>query len=128
MRLANVQKIELVPGGAPTPKTSGTAVAVGSGFEVRVPLAGVVDMAGETARIAKELAKIEADMGGLQKKLGNPSFVEKAPREVIEKDQARLEELTGRKQKLEAHRTMLTDMAGGGLSSTSSKPSKPGKG
>ena len=128
MRLANVQKIELVPGGAPTPKTSGTAVAVGSGFEVRVPLAGVVDMAGETARIAKELAKIEADMGGLQKKLGNPSFVEKAPREVIEKDQARLEELTGRKQKLEAHRTMLTDMAGGGSSSTSSKPSKPGKG
>ena len=37
----------------PTAKVPGSAVAVGSGFEVRVPLAGVIDMAAEGARVAK---------------------------------------------------------------------------
>ena len=59
VRLANVAGLSVSSG--PTRKVPGSAVAVGSGFEVRVPLAGAVDMAAEKARIAKELARIEGD-------------------------------------------------------------------
>ena len=45
----------------------------------------------------------------IERKLANPSFVEKAPPEVVEKDRARAEELREKRGKLEAHRAMLSD-------------------
>jgi len=104
-RLANAPG--LASGTGPTRKVAQSAVSVGSGYEVRVPLAGVVDMAAETARIDKELARVDADLGLMEKKLQNPSFVERAPAEVVEKDRARVAELRQKRAKLEAHREML---------------------
>jgi valyl-tRNA synthetase len=106
-RLANVEGLVLHPAGQGTPRRPQCAVSVGAGFEVLVPLAGVVDMAAETARVAKEIAKVEADLGGIEKRLGNPSFVEKAPPEVVDEARARAEELQERRRKLEAHRALL---------------------
>jgi valyl-tRNA synthetase len=116
--------IEVVDG-ASTPASPQSAVAVGPGFEVRVHLAGVVDFAAEEARIAKEIGKVDADLELLQKKLGNPAFVERAPAEVVEKDRARVEELREKRLKLSAHRAMLAggpDVQGG--SPTMVTPSK----
>jgi valyl-tRNA synthetase len=112
--------------GAATPAAPQSAVAVGPGFEVRVHLAGVVDFAAEDARISKEIAKVDADLALLEKKLGNPSFVERAPAEVVEKDRARVEELREKKVKLAAHRAMLAggpDVQGG--SDAMETPKKP---
>jgi valyl-tRNA synthetase len=108
-RLANLESV--TASAEHTQKVPASAVAVGSGFEVRVPLAGVVDMAAENARIAKEMAKIEGDLAGIEKKLQNPSFVERAPKEVVEKDRARAEELKEKRARLEAHRAMLGEAA-----------------
>ena len=104
-RLAHAS-IEVVDG-AVTPAAPQSAVAVGPGFEVRVHLAGVVDFAAEASRISKEIAKVDADLTLMEKKLSNPSFVERAPAEVVEKDRARVEELREKKLKLEEHRAML---------------------
>jgi valyl-tRNA synthetase len=106
-RLANVEGLVLHPAGQGAARRPQCAVSVGAGFEVLVPLAGVVDMAAETARVAKEIAKVEADLGGIEKRLGNPSFVEKAPAEVVDEARARAEELQERRRKLEAHRALL---------------------
>ena len=114
-RLANVDGLALT--GDPTRKVPGSAVAVGSGFEVRVPLAGAVDMAAENARIEKELARVDGDLSGVEKKLSNPSFVERAPKEVVEKDRARADELREKRARLVAHREMLGEAAGAGASS-----------
>jgi valyl-tRNA synthetase len=111
-RLANVEGLALTT--APTRKVPGSAVAVGNGFEVRVPLAGVVDMAAENARIEKELVRVDADLAGLSKKLSNPSFLERAPKEVVEKDRARAEELGEKRKRLLAHRDMLVEAASAG--------------
>jgi valyl-tRNA synthetase len=108
-RLGNVEGF--TASGESTRKVPGSAVAVGSGFEVRVPLAGVVDMAAENARIEKELGRVDADLAGLAKKLANPSFVERAPKEIVEKDRARAEELTEKRTRLLAHRDMLVEAA-----------------
>jgi valyl-tRNA synthetase len=107
LRLANAEGLRFLPAGQATRRRAGCAVGVGSGFEVRVPLTGLVDMAAETARIEKEIVKVEADLAGVEGKLANPSFVEKAPAEVVEKDRARAEELRDRRRKLEAHRALL---------------------
>ena len=107
-RLANVRSATVHADGASPGKRPGSAFAVGDGFEVRVGLAGAIDVASESARIDKEIAKLDADLAGISKKLANPSFVEKAPPEVVEKDRARSEELREKRGKLEAHRAMLS--------------------
>jgi valyl-tRNA synthetase len=107
-RLANVREASIHPAGTPPEKKGGSAVAVGAGFEVRVGLAGAIDVQAELARIDKEFAKLEQDLEGIARKLANPSFVAKAPPEVVEKDRARAEELREKRGKLEAHRAMLS--------------------
>jgi valyl-tRNA synthetase len=108
-RLANVKDALVRSAGTSPDKKRASAVAVGAGFEVRVGLAGAVDVQAELARIAKEIAKLEQDLAGVLKKLDNPSFVAKAPPEVVEKDRARADELREKRGKLEAHRAMLSD-------------------
>ena len=122
-RLANVAG--LVATIEPAPKIPGCAVAVGSGFEVRVPLAGVVDMAAESTRVVKELAKVDMDLAGIEKKLSNPNFVERAPKDVVEKDRARADELRTKRTRLEAHRAMLEEAASAAESAASPGEGQP---
>ncbi|SEQ58526.1 valyl-tRNA synthetase [Devosia sp. YR412] len=56
-----------------------------------LPLAGVIDIAVEKARLEKEVVKLDAEIAGIDKKLGNEQFVAKAPPEVIEEQKARRE-------------------------------------
>jgi valyl-tRNA synthetase len=75
---------------------------VGGDAEVVVPLASVVDVGAEKARLGKDIAKTRKDVDGLERKLGNQAFVAKAPAEVVEKDRARLAEEKAKLAKLEA--------------------------
>ncbi len=54
-----------------------------------LPLAGVIDIDRERARLDKEIARLEADIAKVDKKLGNADFVAKAPPEVVEEQQER---------------------------------------
>jgi valyl-tRNA synthetase len=87
------------------PKAAATGVIRGA--EVYVPLEGVLDLAEERARLRKEIAKTSQDVELFAKKLSNKNFVEKAPRAVVEKDAARLEELKAMREKLEKSLKML---------------------
>jgi valyl-tRNA synthetase len=69
---------------------------------VALPLEGVIDIAAEKARLAKELEKIEKDISTIDSRLSNSGFVSKAPQEV-------LEESRDRKIELEARRTKVTE-------------------
>ena len=60
--------------------------------EIVMPLAGLVDVEAEKARIGRDLAKADNEIAHLEKKLGNPQFVEKAPPEVVAEQRARLAE------------------------------------
>ena len=76
------------------------ASAVVQGCEIYVPLEGIVDFEAELTRLGKQLAKIDKDMLGLNKKLDNENFVAKAPAEVVDKERARLQELKEKRAKL----------------------------
>jgi valyl-tRNA synthetase len=75
---------------------------VGATVEILVPLADVVDVAAEKARLGKELAKAQKDIETVEKKLTNPAFVDKAPPAVVDEHKARLDEAKGRVGKLAA--------------------------
>ncbi len=80
LRLARLERIS---DGAP-PKGSIALALPGAAFSL--PLAGIIDVAGESARLTKALEKLEKDMNGLRGRLNNPKFVASAPEEVVEEN------------------------------------------
>ena len=60
---------------------------------VALPLEGVIDFATETARLKKELERIEKESAAIAGRLGNPGFVAKAPEEVLAETRERKAEL-----------------------------------
>jgi valyl-tRNA synthetase len=65
-----------------------------------LPLKGVIDLAAERARLAKEMAKADADIARVDAKLGNPNFVSRAPEEVVQEEKEKREEAQARKAKI----------------------------
>jgi len=84
-----------------TTKPEGSSTGTIRGAEIYVTSDKVVDKGAERDRLMKEIAKTSKDIELFSKKLSNKSFVEKAPKEVVEKDTARLEELKAMREKLE---------------------------
>ena len=79
-----------------------TAVSVAEGVTVLVPLDGIVDLEKERDRLSSELARVERDLGLIEKKLGNGDFVARAPAEVVATERARQTELAEKRTKLTA--------------------------
>jgi valyl-tRNA synthetase len=65
-----------------------------------LPLFGVIDLAAERARLAKEMQKVESDIARSDAKLNNPKFVERAAEEVVEEEKEKREEALARKAKI----------------------------
>jgi len=65
-----------------------------------LPLAGVIDIAVEKARLEKEVGKLDGEIAQIDKKLGNEQFVAKAPEEVIEEQKTRRETAIERRAKI----------------------------
>ncbi len=85
---------------APADQT-GMVTAVTQEARVFIPLAELVDLAKEKARMEKDLAKKKGELQGLETKLGNPGFVNKAPANVVQAERERAENLRALVAKLE---------------------------
>ena len=70
-------------------------------MKVLIPMAGLIDTQAEQARLGKELERKRADLERTEAKLGNASFVEKAPAAVVDKEKAKAEELRAALRQLE---------------------------
>ena len=102
--LARIKELRI---GVSETKPKSVATAVIAGAEVYVPLEGLLDLTQERDRLQKEIAKISKDIEVFSKKLSNKNFVDKAPKEVVEKDTAKLEEFRIKRGKLEQSFKML---------------------
>ena len=63
---------------------TGSVTFILGGATVALPLAGVVDLPAESARLAKEIGKLEAEVAKMDAKLNNSDFIAKAPEEVVD--------------------------------------------
>jgi len=87
------------------PKAAATGVIKDA--EVYIPLEGIIDITQERDRLQKEIAKISKEIDTFSRKLSNKDFVDKAPRAVVEKDTAKLQEYKVKRDKLEQSLTIL---------------------
>ncbi|MGN0262019.1 MAG: valine--tRNA ligase [Eggerthellaceae bacterium] len=86
--------------GVDVEKPAESSVTLASGLEIFVILTGLVDFDAERARLKKELKGLEGDVAKFSKKLSNPGFLAKAAPEIIEKDRAKLADLSDKLERV----------------------------
>ncbi|MET3850670.1 valine--tRNA ligase [Paenibacillus sp. OAE614] len=81
-----------------TPDKAMTAVITGA--ELYLPLAGLIDIDQEIARLEKELQHLNSEVLRVEKKLANEGFVAKAPAKVIEEEKAKMADYSDKRSKV----------------------------
>lgn len=74
--------------------------ALVTGAEIYLPLAGLIDLSQEIARLEKELQTLHAEVNRVEKKLANEGFIAKAPAKVIEEEKAKLADYSDKRDKV----------------------------
>jgi valyl-tRNA synthetase len=105
-RLARLSEITF----ADTPPKGSVQLLV-RGEVAALPLAGVVDLGAERSRLEKEIAKCDADIQRVDKKLENKDFVARAPQEILDLENERRREAEERKVKIIEALNRLKDVA-----------------
>ncbi len=96
-RLAQVSQLEVV---SRLSDDKLAARAVAGSLALEVPLAGLIDVEVERTRLKRELEKAQREIDNLQRKLSQSSFVERAPKEVVEENRRRLTDYQDQAAKL----------------------------
>jgi valyl-tRNA synthetase len=78
----------------------GASAVLRSGTEVFIPLAGVIDLDRERARLREEITRIDGQVAGGEKKLANESFVARAPENVVAYERDKLASFREQRGKL----------------------------
>jgi valyl-tRNA synthetase len=82
---------------------------LGGGAEVVVPLAGLVDLAKEREKLAKELDQLDRQLAALRARLANPGFTSRAPAAVVEAERDKARGWAERREQLAAKIAALGD-------------------
>jgi len=98
-KLAKLDSIVWVDDPAATPPAS---MQLAGDMEIRVPLAGLIDVAAEQARLGKETEKLKLEITRVEGQLANERFVANAPPAVVAKEQERLANVRGALLQLQA--------------------------
>jgi valyl-tRNA synthetase len=106
-KLARLEDIRVLVDGE-EPPTSATALL--GGMQILVPMAGLIDVEAERERLQKRRDKVAADLSKIEAKLGNASFVDRAPEAVVAKERERQESLQRDLTQFEAQITKLAEL------------------
>ena len=94
MALARVADLAI---GIHMEKPEDASLQVAGDVQIFVPLKGMVDVVAEAERLNKEIGKIEKEIEMFSKKLENPSFVDRAPADVVVKEREKLAEAVAKR-------------------------------
>ncbi|MEQ9946844.1 valine--tRNA ligase [Pectobacterium aroidearum] len=95
--LARLENITVLPAGDKGPVSVTKLI---DGAELLIPMAGLIDKAAELDRLAKEVAKLEAEIERIASKLSNEGFVARAPEAVVAKEREKMDGYAVAKTKL----------------------------
>ncbi len=84
-----------------------SAIALVGELNILIPMAGLIDKEAELTRLDKEIQKISNDLPRVEGKLSNPTFIDKAPADVIDKEKAKLADLRSTLNNLEQQKTKI---------------------
>jgi valyl-tRNA synthetase len=87
--LARAESITWLDKGQEAPES---ATALIGHMKVLIPLGSLIDKQAELERLGKEMEKIEKDLSKARTKLSNPDFVARAPKNVVEQEQGRVQQ------------------------------------
>ncbi|PRY24926.1 valyl-tRNA synthetase [Aliiruegeria haliotis] len=96
--IKRIARIDSLEGFDEMPKGCITVPVPGATFGL--PVANIIDVAEEKARLEKSLAKLDKEIGGLSKRLDNPKFIASAPEEVVEEVRGNLAARSSDREKL----------------------------
>jgi len=102
--LGRINKITL---GANLEKPDQSATAVVQKMELFVPLKGLIDLDQEIARLSKRLDELKGHLAGVEKKLANENFVNRAPENVVAHEKQNLQDMTAEFDLVKANLDML---------------------
>ncbi len=97
LRLARLARVDYAPR-EPEPRS---IVAVVDEVTYSLPVGEVVDLARERARLERELGRVEKEIRGLEARLADRRFLERAPAEVVETQRRRREEALRTRERLQ---------------------------
>jgi len=107
-KLANLETITWLDDPAQAPLC---ATALAGDLEILVPMAGLIDVEAELARLDREIDKLGTEATKLSGKLSNPKFADNAPAEVVAKERQKLEDFEGSLSQLQEKRSAIAAMA-----------------
>ena len=84
-----------------------SATALVGEMKVLIPMAGLIDKDAELVRLNKEIEKLRVEISRCEQKLQNPSFVERAPTQVVAKERQRLDEMHSALAKLQEQHSRI---------------------
>ena len=96
MRLARLERLDHLDGEVP----KGAVQDVIGEATMILPIAGVIDVAAEQARLEKEIAKLDGEVKRFEGKLSNEKFVANAPEAVVETERERLADACQAREKM----------------------------
>lgn len=105
--LTKVSRLELADKGE---SPEGAAAFIFEDIEIFIPLAGLIDVAAELAKLGKEQKKLEKQLKQSQGKLTNEKFMAKAPAEVIAKEKERVATLSATLTKIEENKKRMAEI------------------
>lgn len=108
--LISLARLESLDWLAKDEQLDGAAVAPLAEAIVYLPLAGLVNVAEELARVQKNLERAEKDVQKLEGRLSNPKFVDSAPDEVVAKVRAELAEVMAKRDELREAQSRLQSL------------------
>jgi valyl-tRNA synthetase len=90
VKLARVETVTWLSESEAAPES---ATALVGEMKVLIPMKGLIDKDAELARLEKEIQRLSKDLPRIEGKLNDTGFLEKAPPQVVAKEQARLQEI-----------------------------------
>jgi valyl-tRNA synthetase len=101
--LTGSRQLSITDAAAGSGGRDGSIAAAGKGFEVFVFIREAIDAPKELARLAKDREKTEAERKRTEAKLATSAFVDRAPREIVDREKEKLAELSRRIEKIEGY-------------------------